>query len=127
MSLQISLIGAPLTVPRAQKPEETAPVATSTVSAARFMSCSCRCILPKKKKITFSLGSARTQIKKGTYANIYANAAKPITWPHGARVAISLSENFSPMLALMYVSHVLKICNNEKKKKTLKAKVLGQI
>lgn len=74
-----------MTVRRAHKPEETAPVAMSTGSAVRFMSCSCHCFLPKKKekKSDFHLDLARTQIKKRMYANIYANATKPITWPHG--------------------------------------------
>lgn len=57
-----------------------------------------------KKTIRFSLGSMRTQIREGIYANIYVNATKPLTWPHGAGVAESLNENFFCILALMCVS-----------------------
>lgn len=69
VSFQISLIGGgpPLTVTRAQKLKETAPVATSTMSVVRFTSCSCNWVFAsekKKKKIWFSLRSGRKQIRK---------------------------------------------------------------
>lgn len=105
LSFQISLIGAPS--PAWQLPELRS-------QRKQFPKC-CVCLwwglqavlrlgFCLEKTIRFSLGSVRTQIKEGIYANIYVNATKPLTWPHGAGVAEALNENFFCILALMYVS-----------------------
>ena len=69
-----------------------------------------------KKTIRFSLGSVRTPVK-GMHANTHVNATKPVPRPHGAGVAVSLSENFSHF-SVSVMSGVLKVCINTKNKPT---------